>query len=59
MCCLSQPVEVVSDTSIFARGTNGRQFLVSSMRFAAATDPAMALPLPVWLPSSSRKPALS
>jgi hypothetical protein len=47
MCCFSQPVEVVADTSIFARGVNGRQFLVYSMRYAAATELAMVLPLPV------------
>ena len=47
MCCFSQPVELVSDTNIFARSANGRQFLVYSMRYAAATDLAMVLPLPV------------
>jgi hypothetical protein len=47
MCCFSQPVELVADTSIFARGVNGRQFLVYSMRYAAATELAMVLPLPV------------
>jgi hypothetical protein len=47
MCCFSQPVELVSDTNIFARGVNGRQYLVYSMRFAAAGDLAMVLPLPV------------
>jgi hypothetical protein len=47
MCCFSQPVEQVSDTNIFARGTDGRQFLVYSMNYAAAADLAMVLPLPV------------
>jgi hypothetical protein len=47
MCCFSQPVEVVADTNIFARSANGRQFLVYSMAYAAATDLAMVLPLPV------------
>ncbi len=47
MCCFSQPVEVVRNTNIFARGCNGRQLLVYSMRFAAAGDLAMVLPLPV------------
>jgi hypothetical protein len=47
MCCFSLPVKVVSDTSIFARRVNGRQFLVYSMTYAAATDVAMVLPLPV------------
>jgi hypothetical protein len=47
MCCFSQPVEMVADTNIFARGSNGRQFLVYRMRYAAAGDLAMVLPLPV------------
>src|SRR5687768_722644 len=47
MCCFSQPVALVEDTKIFARSANGRQFLVYSMDYAAATDLAMVLPLPV------------
>jgi hypothetical protein len=47
MCCFSQPVELVSDTNIFARSVNGSQFLVYSMAYAASTDLAMVLPLPV------------
>ncbi len=47
MCCFSQPVELVSDTNIFARSVNGRQFLVYSMTYAAAADLAMVLPLPI------------
>src|SRR5437763_1376880 len=47
MCCFSQPVEMVSGTSIFARGTNDRQVLVYSMTYAARSDLAMVLPLPV------------
>lgn len=48
MCCFSQPVALVADTSIFARAsTQGRQFLVYSMRYAAAAELAMVLPLPV------------
>ncbi len=47
MCCFSQPVELVADTNIFARSDNGRQFLVYSMSYAAPTDLAMVLPLPV------------
>jgi hypothetical protein len=48
VCCFSQPVELVADTSIFARtSSDGRQFLVYSMRYAAASDLAMVLPLPV------------
>jgi hypothetical protein len=47
MCLFSQPVELVSDTNIFARSANGRQFLVYSMSYAAAADLAMVLTLPV------------
>jgi hypothetical protein len=47
MCCFSQPLEHVSDTHIFARATNGQQFLVYSMTYAASTSLAMVLPLPV------------
>jgi hypothetical protein len=47
MCCFSQPVERVSDTNIFARSANGNQFLVYSMTYAALSDLAMVLPLPV------------
>src|SRR5512145_3377158 len=52
MCCFSQPVELVADTNIFARGDNDRQFLVYSMSYAAPTDLAMVLPLPVPTDSS-------
>lgn len=47
MCCFSQPIERVSDTHIFARAGNGRQFLVYSMTYAASNALAMVLPLPV------------
>src|SRR5262245_51715514 len=47
MCCFSQPIDDVSDTKIFARGVNGRQVIVYSMAYAARTDLAMVLPLPV------------
>jgi hypothetical protein len=47
MCCFSQPVELVADTNIFARSNNGQQFLVYSMIYAAPSDLAMVLPLPV------------
>jgi hypothetical protein len=47
MCCFSQSVEQVSNTNVFARSTNGKQFLVYSMAYAAAEDLAMVLPLPV------------
>jgi hypothetical protein len=48
MCCFSQPVEVVAETSIFARAAEGaRQILVYSMNVKARGDLAMILPLPV------------
>lgn len=47
MCCFSQPVELVADTNIFAKSDRERQFLVYSMSFAAPSDLAMVLPLPV------------
>jgi hypothetical protein len=47
MCIFSQSVHDVSGTDIFARGTNGQQFLVYSMSYTAAADLAMVLPLPV------------
>ena len=47
MCCFSQAVDRVSDTSIFARGLNGGQVIVYSMAYAAGIDLAMVLPLPV------------
>ena len=47
MCCFSQAVEVVSDTNIFVRSHNDRQFLVYSMSYASYSDLAMILPLPV------------
>lgn len=48
MCCFSRPVEDVSDTVIFARpSTEGRQYLVYSMKFKAREDLAMILPIPV------------
>lgn len=49
MCIFSRPVEIVSDTNIFARTRNGRQVLVYGMTYAAASDLAMVLPLPVIL----------
>ncbi len=47
MCCFSGDVEHVSNTNIFARSANGRQFLAYDMTYAAAADLAMVLPLPV------------
>jgi hypothetical protein len=56
MCLFSRPVERVSDTNIFARGANGSQFLVYSMTYAALSDLAMVLPLPV--PASAAEDAV-
>jgi hypothetical protein len=47
MCCFSRSIAHVSDTKIFARGLNGHQALVYEMAYAALTDVAMVLPLPV------------
>jgi hypothetical protein len=47
MCCFSKPVKVVADTNIFARSsTDGRQYLVYSMRLDADEELAMILPIP-------------
>jgi hypothetical protein len=46
MCCFSNEPARVSDTQIFARGRDGRQILVYSMRYAADGDLAMVLPIP-------------
>lgn len=56
MCCFSQEVGLVSNTNIFARGSNGSQFLVYQMTYAAANELAMVLPLPV--PPSPREDAV-
>ena len=48
MCCFSGEVRSVTNTRIFARaGADGRQLLAYKMKFSAATDLAMILPLPV------------
>lgn len=47
MCCFSQQVDLVADTNIFARRVNGRQVLLYTMRYGAARDLAMVLPIPV------------
>jgi hypothetical protein len=48
MCCFSQPVQAVSQTSIFARAMPlGRQLLVYEMTVASRVEVAMVLPLPV------------
>ncbi len=47
MCCFSARVNAVTDTNIFARSSAaGRQFLVYSMKYEAASELAMILPLP-------------
>lgn len=47
MCCFSRSVELVADTSIFARPSkDGRQFLVYTMKVMAGEDLAMILPIP-------------
>ncbi len=46
MCFFTMSV-AVADTHIFARGSNGSQYLVYSMAFTAAGELAMVLPLPV------------
>lgn len=53
MCCFTGPVNEVRDTSIFARHSSlGAQLLVYDMRFGAAEDLAMVLPLPVPTPAT-------
>ena len=48
MCCFTRPVESVTDTRIFARESRAMmQFLVYEMKFSAAEDLAMILPIPV------------
>ncbi len=57
MCCFSRPVQSVSATNIFARGSaGGRQFVVYSMTLKAAENLAMILPLPV--PASTAEDAV-
>lgn len=47
MCIFSAHVASVSNTNIFARSANdGRQYLVYSMKYEAADELAMILPLP-------------
>jgi hypothetical protein len=57
MCCFSQPVDLVENTNIFARSADDQQLLVYSMSYAARTDLAMVLPLPV--PSNPSEDAVS
>lgn len=47
MCCFSAHVSSVSNTNIFARSAiDGRQYLVYHMKYEAADELAMILPLP-------------
>jgi len=56
MCCFSDIVESVADTSIFARAIGKRQILVYEMLYSAQQELAMVLPLPV--PPDSPEDAL-
>ncbi len=48
MCCFSQNVKHVSDTSIFCRmGAKGNQVVIYSMTLESKNDVAMILPIPV------------
>jgi hypothetical protein len=47
MCVFTDRVERVSDTQIFARANGPWQLLVYAMRYAARSDLAMVLPIPV------------
>ena len=48
VCCFSQPVTYVADTSIFCRmGAKGNQVVIYSMTIEASNDLAMVLPVPV------------
>jgi hypothetical protein len=47
MCCFSRHVEMVSNTNIFARSSEGsRQFIVYGMSIQTTEDLAMILPIP-------------
>ena len=50
MCMFSGKVDRVSNTRIFARGANGRQYLVYGMAYKSKKELAMVLPLPVPQP---------
>lgn len=47
MCMFSAPVDSVSQTKIFARRSNRRQWLVYSTNLGSSQDVAMILPIPV------------
>lgn len=52
MCCFARPVDLVSNTQIFARlsGT-GTQFLAYQMNYKSPDENAMILPIPVQQPA--------
>lgn len=54
MCCFSNAVEDVSNTSIFSRVQGLEQFIVYEMTFSAAQDVAMVLPIPVVVGSQEQ-----
>src|SRR5262245_24906536 len=57
MCCFSGKVDLVADTSIFARASaDVRQFLVYEMRVKSAEELAMILPIPT--PKASKEDAV-
>ena len=57
MCCFSRAVSSVSNTNLFARASaNGWQYLVYSMKYEAADELAMILPIPT--PPESPEEAL-
>lgn len=47
MCCFTEEVEKVSDTSIFVRASGAEQLVIYSMAYAATSELAMVLPIPV------------
>ena len=47
MCCFTEAVEKVSETNVFARASGAQQLVVYSMAYAAKSDLAMVLPIPV------------
>jgi hypothetical protein len=49
MCLFTEIVDDVSDTNIFARALGDRQLLVYEMSYAAKSELAMVLPIPVAL----------
>src|SRR5678816_1298807 len=55
MCCFSQPIRSVTQTTIFARtGPSRHQYLAYSMRLDTPVDVAMILPIPVMSGAGER-----